>query len=105
MATRLRVIPPAATEMAMLRFQLDRRVMMKRLQKDWIDWYNNRRHWMKAFDSVTYPSSLGHMRKHRVYESHPSSSCGLCAGLRGMRRRESRTFRYTKRSTIMEGLQ
>lgn len=81
----------------MQRFQLDRPVMVKRWR---VEWNAHGR----DFGNCHCGNGMGTMRKHRPYESHPSSSCGLCAHERYARLMDRRRERYGARSVIQEGL-
>lgn len=71
--------------------------MIPRRRLDWSDHGHD-------FGNCVCRPGMGMFRKNRPRGSHPSSSCGLCAGLRGMRRKENRTDRYFKNYYILEGL-
>jgi hypothetical protein len=71
--------------------------MTKRWRQEWILHGRN-------FGDCHCGAGMGTMRKHRPRESHPSSSCGLCAFERTLRRREKRTDRYAQRALIRDEL-
>lgn len=77
----------------MLRFQLERAIMVKRWRKEW---ENHGR----DFGNCHCGAGLGTMRKHRPGESHPSSSCRLCALQREWKRQIKRQERYAARKVI-----
>lgn len=93
----LRAHLPAATVMTMKRFQMDRPIMVKRWRREWEVHGRN-------FGNCHCGAGMGTMRKHRVFESHPSSSCRLCALERDMAFRTRRKLRYGARAMIAEGL-
>jgi hypothetical protein len=72
----------------MLRFQLDRPIMVRRWRQEW------EQHG-RDFGNCHCGRGIGTMRKHRPYESHASGKCGVCTYRRFMaravRRRERRT--------------
>lgn len=82
----------------MKRFQMDRPIMVKRWRLEWSLHGNN-------FGNCHCGAGIGTMRKHRPRESHPSSSCRLCAGMRDGARMDRRRERYTARAVIREGFQ
>jgi hypothetical protein len=79
----------------MLRFQLDRPVMVKRWRREW---HNHGR----DFGKCHCGAGIGTMRKHRPSESHPSSSCRICGHIRFAKRLEKRRERYAQRRIIAE---
>lgn len=81
----------------MQRFQLDRPIMVKRWREEW------EAHG-KDFGDCHCGRGMGTMRKHKPYESHPSSSCRFCRWQRAIKRKEARTQRYADRAAILEGL-
>lgn len=82
----------------MLRFQMDRPIMVKRWRKEW---ENHGR----DFGNCHCGAGMGTMRKHRPFESHPSSSCRFCMWQRQEALRDRRKQRYAARRVIAEGLQ
>lgn len=81
----------------MYRFQVERPLMLKRWRQEWI------KHG-RDFGNCHCAAGIGTLRKHRPYESHPSSSCRFCAIERLFARRERRKHRYAARKVIEEGL-
>lgn len=81
----------------MLRFQLDRAIMVKRWRQEW---QNHKR----DFRQCHCGAGMGTMRKHRPNESHPSSSCRVCMWQRQEAIRERRQRRYAARKAIEEGI-
>jgi hypothetical protein len=81
----------------MLRFQTDRALMVKRWRQEWL------KHG-RDFKACHCGAGLGTMRKHRPYESHPSSSCGLCRALREEAHLKRRRARYAGRAVLAESL-
>jgi hypothetical protein len=81
----------------MQRFHLERAIMVKRWRQEWVNHGRN-------FGNCHCGAGAGTMRKHRPNESHPSSSCGLCAGQRAMARQTRRRERYTARTVILENM-
>ena len=81
----------------MQRFQIDRPIMVKRWRKEW-EIHG------RDFGNCHCGAGMGTMRKHRPLESHPSSSCGICAIERAYARLERRRRRYERRAVILEGL-
>jgi hypothetical protein len=81
----------------MLRFALERSLMLKR-------WRAERALHGRDLASCHCSRGMGTMRKHRPHESHPSSSCGLCAALRQEARLARRRTRYGARLAVAEGL-
>lgn len=77
----------------MLRFQLDRPIMVRRWRQEWINHGYD-------FGACHCGAGIGTMRKHRPQESHPSSSCGLCADERLWRRQLRRQERYAARASL-----
>lgn len=71
--------------------------MIKRWRKEWITHGRN-------FGACHCGRGMGTMRKHRPYESHPSSTCRLCAWIRLGNRQDRRQARYEARAVIEEGL-
>jgi len=71
--------------------------MVKRWRQEWISHGRD-------FGNCHCGAGMGTMRKHRPYESHPSSSCRLCALERSIYRRERRTDRYAARTLIRDEL-
>lgn len=71
--------------------------MVKRWREEWATHGRN-------FGSCHCGLGMGTMRKHRPHESHPSSSCRLCALERLWNRQERRRARHFARSMIEEGL-
>jgi hypothetical protein len=82
----------------MKRFAMERPLMVRRWRREWEVHGRN-------FGNCHCGLGMGTMRKHRPLESHPSSSCRLCAGIRDASRLERRQQRYTARRVIEEGLQ
>jgi len=82
----------------MKRFQMERPLMIKRWRREW-EIHG------RDFGNCHCGLGMGTMRKHRPLESHPSSSCRLCAGERDWAREERRRRRYEARAVISEGLQ
>jgi len=81
----------------MKRFQMDRHVMVTRWRKEW------EAHG-RDFGACHCGRGMGTMRKHRPYESHPSSSCRVCAWERTEGRKQRRRERYAARHVISESL-
>jgi len=81
----------------MQRFQLDRPIMVKRWRREWEAHGRN-------FRNCHCGLGMGTMRKHKPFESHPSSSCGICAAERDETFRERRKQRRAARVAIAEGL-
>jgi hypothetical protein len=79
----------------MKRFAIERPLMVKRWRKEWAAHGRN-------FGNCHCGRGMGTMRKHKVYESHPSSSCRLCAAERDGNRMDRRRERYTARAVIRE---
>lgn len=79
----------------MLRFQLDRAVMVKRWRAEW---ENHGR----DFGNCHCGAGMGTMRKHRPNESHSSSSCRLCGLERLWKRQEKRRMRRTAYNQIQQ---
>ena len=71
--------------------------MVKRWRQEWINHGRN-------FGNCHCGNGMGTMRKHRPNESHPSSSCGLCAYERSLSRLERRKERYAARLIIRDEL-
>lgn len=80
----------------MKRFAIERPLMIKRWRKEWETHGRN-------FGNCHCGLGMGTMRKHKVYESHPSSSCRLCMHIRYGERMDRRRLRYTARAVIAEG--
>jgi hypothetical protein len=93
---QLRALPPAASGEAMKRFQMERPLMMKRWRIEW------EKHG-GTFANCHCGSGAGTMRKHRPYESHPSSTCRICAIERLFARIDRRRERYAARRIIQDG--
>lgn len=79
----------------MERFQMEIPLMIKRWRKEWQAHGRN-------FGNCHCGLGMGTMRKHKVYESHPSSSCRLCAAERQANRIDRRRERYMARAVIRE---
>jgi hypothetical protein len=78
----------------MLRFQLDRPIMVKRWRNEWAAHG-------KDFGKCHCGRGMGTMRKHRPYES---CTCGMCRFQRFMRRLERRQQRYQgKKDAVLGG--
>lgn len=77
----------------MLRFQLDRAIMVKRWR---IEWEKHGRN----FGNCHCGQGMGTMRKHKPFESHPSRTCRLCAWVRVGRNKERRSDRYQARREV-----
>jgi hypothetical protein len=71
--------------------------MVKRWRKEW-EIHG------RDFKNCHCGAGIGTMRKHRPLESHPSSSCGICAVDRFFARMERRRKRYGAKSILSEGL-
>jgi hypothetical protein len=82
----------------MKRFAIEKPLMAKRWRREWQLHGGD-------FGLCHCGAGMGTMRKHKPMESHPSSSCGLCAAIRDGNRHERRQQRYTARAMIDEGLQ
>lgn len=81
----------------MKRFVMDRPIMVKRWRVEWV------KHG-RDFANCHCGLGAGTMRKHKPYESHPSSSCGVCRWERFYSRQKRRKTRYEARASIAEGL-
>jgi hypothetical protein len=81
----------------MLRFQLDRAIMVKRWRREWEDHGRD-------FGNCHCGLGMGTMRKHRPRESHPSGSCRLCGWERLWKWQTKRRERYARRLWVKEGL-
>lgn len=81
----------------MLRFQIDRPIMVKRWRREW-------QVHGRDFGNCHCGNGMGTMRKHRPLESHPSSSCRLCALEREWAKQNRRRNRYAARAVIAEQL-
>ena len=81
----------------MKRFQMDRPIMVKRWRREWQIHGGD-------FGNCHCGAGMGTMRKHKPQESHPSSSCSICAREREWARVERRKKRYGARVVISEGL-
>lgn len=77
----------------MQRFQLDRAIMVKRWR---VEWNVHGRDFGKCHCGL----GMGTMRKHRPYESHPSSSCSFCELIRLDKRKKRRQQRYAAKWQI-----
>lgn len=77
----------------MKRFQMELPLMIRRWRQEWQAHGRN-------FGNCHCGLGLGTMRKHKVYESHPSSSCRLCAAERDGERMDRRRQRYAARAII-----
>lgn len=71
--------------------------MVKRWRQEWINHGRD-------FGQCHCGAGMGTMRKHRPNESHPSSSCRLCAYERSIYARERRSYRYAARRMIRDEL-
>jgi hypothetical protein len=81
----------------MQRFQLDRRIMVKRWRYEW-ELHG------RDFGNCHCGLGMGTMRKHRPNEGHPASSCGLCALEQCWARQARRRVRHGARAAIVEEL-
>jgi hypothetical protein len=81
----------------MLRFQIDRPIMVRRWRQEW------EAHG-RDFGNCHCGLGIGTMRKHRPNESHPSSSCGVCRREREDLKQERRRDRRAARAAIAQGL-
>lgn len=81
----------------MKRFQMDRAIMVKRWRVEW------EKHG-RDFAGCHCGAGMGTMRKHRPYESHASSKCGICGWERYLARQERRRERREGKAMICEGL-
>lgn len=81
----------------MQRFHIERAIMVKRWREEW-------QIHGRDFGDCHCGLGMGTMRKHRARESHPSSSCRLCAIERFWDRQIRRRARYAARVVINEGL-
>jgi hypothetical protein len=72
-------------------------MMVKRWRREWESHGRD-------FGNCHCGAGMGTMRKHRPYESHPSSSCRICAIERLIARLDRRRERYTARFQIFEEL-
>jgi hypothetical protein len=81
----------------MRRFQAERALMAKRWRQEWV------KHG-RDFGSCHCGAGAGTMRKHRPFESHPSSSCGLCCALREEAHAKRRRVRHAGRLALAQGL-
>lgn len=81
----------------MLRFQMDRAVMVRRWRQEW---ENHGR----DLGACHCGRGMGTMRKHRPHESHSPGHCWLCDAQRMGARQDRRRERYGARSMIAEGL-
>ena len=81
----------------MQRFQKDRPLMVKRWRQEWVNHGGD-------FGNCHCGLGIGTMRKHRPNESHPSSSCRLCACERAGEKRERRAERYAARRQLREAV-
>lgn len=80
----------------MLRFQLDRAVMVKRWRAEWESHGRD-------FGNCHCGKGMGTMRKHRPYEGH-GARCNLCGLEQLLARQARRRERYAAREVIEEGL-
>jgi hypothetical protein len=83
--------------MVMQRFHIERYIMLKRWRQEW-EIHG------RDFANCRCGLGMGTMRKHRPRESHPSSSCRLCALERSWAHQIRRRARYGARSVINEAL-
>lgn len=81
----------------MLRFQLDRAIMVKRWRREW------EAHG-KDFGNCHCGRGMGTMRKHRPFESHPSSSCSVCGLEQMWKWQKKKRERMRKYRQIQEGI-
>lgn len=81
----------------MLRFQLDKPIMVKRWRQEWLIHGRD-------FGNCHCGEGMGSMRKHRPRESHPSSSCGICALARDWAKQKRRRERYAAKDVIAEAV-
>ena len=80
----------------MLRFQLDRPLMVKRWRKEWEKHGRN-------FGNCHCGAGMGTMRKHRPLEKpHSPNRCRLCDTYRMMKHQNGRRERYAARIHIDE---
>jgi hypothetical protein len=77
----------------MLRFQLDRPIMVKRWRVEW------EKHG-RDFSKCHCGNGIGTMRKHKPYESHPSSSCRICGWEQFFKRKAKRQERYEGKRAV-----
>jgi hypothetical protein len=81
----------------MLRFQLDRPIMVRRWRQEWAQHGRD-------FGNCHCGRGMGTMRKHRPYESHASGKCSVCTYRRFMARADRRRERRIARVVIAQGL-
>ena len=81
----------------MYRFQADKPIMVRRWRQEW-EVHG------RDFGNCHCGKGAGTMRKHRVYESHPSSSCKICAAERFFARLERRRARYSARVALRQAV-
>jgi len=81
----------------MRRFHVERPLMIRRWRREW-ELHS------RDFSNCHCGRGIGTMRKHKPLESHPSSSCGVCAEHRLLSRLERRRRRYEACRVIEEGL-
>jgi hypothetical protein len=82
----------------MLRFQLDIPIMVKRWRKEW-EIHG------RDFGKCHCGKGMGTMRKHRIYEMHAPSKCGLCAWERHTELLRRRKERYAGKKIIENQLE
>lgn len=81
----------------MQRWHTERFIMLRRWRQEW-EIHG------RDFGTCHCGLGMGTLRKHRPRESHPSSSCRLCARERFWARQARRRARYAARSFIEAGL-
>jgi hypothetical protein len=82
----------------MLRFQLDRPIMVKRWRKEW-EVHG------RDFGKCHCGLGIGTMRKHRIYEGHsPNQHCTGCVIEAMEKKQNGRRERYSARNYIQQTL-
>ena len=81
----------------MKRFAIEKQMMLAR-------WKQEKAKHGGDFGNCHCAKGPGTMRKHRPYESHPPSSCRICALRADMQKRENRKRRRMAKNQIQEGL-